>query len=117
MACSYTSRFGLESREIRVGIASACLKSKCCEDADSFGRKVEPSPAFEPDTGVGGGKKELLDELPEPPTGGDPNPKGKLLDESPDSDEAKDDKPPKEVGAGEGPDTVTFDTALLLFEF
>jgi hypothetical protein len=77
---------------------------------------VEPSPAFEAETGVGGGKKELLSERVGPPTGADPNPKGKLLDASPDSDEAKDDKPPKEVGVEEGPDKAApFNVTLLPF--
>ena len=35
MACSYTSLLGLDSKEMSVGIASACLNKRCCEEAES----------------------------------------------------------------------------------
>jgi hypothetical protein len=61
--CSYTSLLELESKEIRVGMASACRRRRCCEDADNCcGNDVEPIPWRS--TGVGGGKKEFIDGFP-----------------------------------------------------
>jgi hypothetical protein len=50
-ACSYTSRRGLDRRPMRVGMASACLSSMCCDPGDSCWGKLGAV------TGVGGGRK------------------------------------------------------------
>lgn len=64
-ACSYTSLRGLLSSEMRVGMASWCRSSMCCELADSCWGKLGAV------TGVGGGKKALEGtEVCAPPGGG-----------------------------------------------
>mmetsp|Transcript_50506 Transcript_50506/g.76864 ORF Transcript_50506/g.76864 Transcript_50506/m.76864 type:complete len:135 (+) Transcript_50506:271-675(+) len=69
--CSYTSRLGLDRREIRVGIASACRNNKCWDEGESCCGNVAKAPPMEPGTGVGGGKKVLLGTaLCAPPGGG-----------------------------------------------
>jgi hypothetical protein len=69
--CSYTSRFGLDKRDINVGMASAWRSNRCCEDGDNCWGKEDKAPPVAPGTGVGGGRKELLGTaLWAPPGGG-----------------------------------------------
>ena len=71
MDCSYTSLLELDSKEINVGMASACLNSKCWDEGDSCCGKQFSEPVFEePGTGVGGGKKVLFGTAECAPPGG-----------------------------------------------